>query len=147
MRDEQHRGVAFPPLALQQLNGGALGAQVHGEQRFVAQQDLRVPCERLGLADQLLLATRHLPDAAVREPGRADLGECGVDLLSAGAAVAEHAVGRGKAHEVARPNRQVRGEHPLLRDVADFSFHLDGAAGQRALPQHRLEEGGLAHAV
>lgn len=55
--DEEHGGVVLAAATVQQFHGCALRTEIHGEQRFVAQQDIRIHCQGLGLANQLLLPT------------------------------------------------------------------------------------------
>ena len=64
---------------VEQLDGALLGGVVQAEQRLIAQQQVRVIGQGLGLPHALLLAAGQGADASGRQAGRPDLGEGGVD--------------------------------------------------------------------
>ena len=67
--DQQHRGIAFPTVTVDQSHDGLLIREVEAGQRLVAQQQRGVVGEGLADAEPLLLAAREQPDRAIGEFG------------------------------------------------------------------------------
>ena len=138
MSDHRHRSVTGLSAGVDQAAHGSLLVQVKGDQRLIAQEQPRVPDQRLSDPESLLFSAGQLPNPASGEAGGVDRGEHRVD----GAASAD--VGKGQpepvpvqaqADEVAGAKRGATVDEMLLGDVADVPVaaadrgaeQLDGA--------------------
>jgi len=127
-------------VAVHQRDDRLLGGGVEGQQRLVAQQQLRPSGQCLGGQQPLLLTAGQQPDRGVRVVLRADCLDHGVDLAGAGERQAGAVPVDAELDQVPAPDRQVAVEVALLRHVPGHPAAPPGRApvdGYRALGQRQ----------
>src|SRR5450759_1620207 len=158
VRDEQDRELTRALEISDQLDDQALVSNVELRERLVHEQEARVADQCLREKKPLLLASRQLPDRAVRvrlgvhrADRRVRRGGGGRTEKSHPPAVAVHA----EADEVTPADRKFRIERGPLRDVTDqrvataglLAQHLELAIGGGQQPEDRPDQRRLAAAV
>src|SRR5256714_11261410 len=158
VREEEDGAGAPVAPAGDEVRDRPLIAEVEVRERLVAQQDPRIPHERLGDAKPLLLAARQPADRSVGVGLRFDLRERAID------ARVRRAIGPGdtppmpvdpEADEVATAEGKLGIKARVLRHVSDprvaaagrAALHLDAPGGRADKPEDRSEERRLARAV